>query len=1431
MVVGYAAFQTRLEIKGTSKVTSNWDIEITNVTAGEASGSAENATKPSWKATSASMEANLYDKGDAMEYDVTIENKGTIDAKLNDILTNLEQENSDAVIITFSGYTKGEVLKAKESKIVHVKIAYNPDYDGEETSSEVTIDFEYTQDNKSEDAPKTYLLTYDYSTNGGDRADSEGEYLTGGSNVDLSNIAYKQGWRFVGWNTDKNAEVGLTSYQMKEEATTLYAIYSKDLKVTYEKGENIQSIGKEEDACTIYNNETSCEITLPSVTPSEGYAVDGWYNDNDKIGDPNDKYKLSNNTTLTSRVTQNTYTVTYDYETNGGTSATKETDKVDYGENIDLTPTATKSGWTFVGWNTNKNATSGLSSLKMSNSNVTLYAIYRKEAKTITITFNKNGATSQTPSGSSANSANTLTQSCTIPAVYNNATQASSCNITSPTINASSNTPTVVGYNTSASATSSSWNQNTSKAVSANATYYAITRKDAVTLTAKFNANGASLSSSSNQTCTLAATYNGKAQATSCTVTAPTITRSGYTIIGYNTSASSTSNNSSYNTSSKVLTLTSSNNNSTWYAVTSKKITITFDKNGASAIGSTSQSCTMYNTSASCNVTSPSITASSNTPTVIGWSTAASTHSNQWSVNTAKAVSADDTYYAQTSKAAKTITVTFNKNGSTSQTPSGGSANSNTTLTQSCSIAATYNGTAQATTCNITSPTITASSNTPTVVGYSTSSSATSSSWNHNTSKAVSSNATYYAITRKDAKTITVSFEKNGASSISNDSQSCTIAATYNGTAQGTSCNITSPTITATSGFSVLGWNTTAGSTSSAWTQNTSKSFSSNTTYYAVTRSSSQYTATFNANGATIGSTSQSCYRYNGASSCSVTTPSITRSGFTITGWGTSASATTAAVKANASLSLTANKTYYAVTSKVVTVTYSRGSNVSAIGSTSGTCTIRNSATNCQVTLPSITASSTYIADGWYSGSTKVGSAGAKYTVSNNTTLTAEAKADNVTLSISTTNTTNSITVVANATADSGISKYEFSKDGGNSWVNGGTNKTYTFSGLTQGTAYNIQVRVTASSGKTTSTSKSVTTSSLTKPTFNENTNGDVVISYPSGCTNGKTCSYSQNNGNNVTVTGSTTLSFGADGTVVATVTDGTNTVSSTYTFIKRDLYVSTSGSDTTGYGTISKPYATLTRAYDSATSTQEATIYIMNKVTQADTTNMDDNKKIILTSYSESDDINSLVRSSSLTSYMIYQTNGNLTLKNITIDGNNIAAQWAMVFIGSDASIEDGTTLRNANNQNDWGGAIWVNGGVLTMNGGELSNNKTVAGGSAVFVSPEAVTAVVHHLGTFIMNDGIITNNTAFNGAIYNGGNTTINNGTISNNTAELWGGGIWSNGTLRITGGIITENKVIGNTAGNWGGGGVLYQRGSTFTQTGGTITSNTPNNVATG
>ena len=62
--------------------------------------------------------------------------------------------------------------------------------------------------------------------------------------------------------------------------------------------------------------------------------------------------------------------------------------------------------------------------------------------------------------------------------------------------------------------------------------------------------------------------------------------------------------------------------------------------------------------------------------------------------------------------------------------------------------------------------------------------------------------------------------------------------------------------------------------------------------------------------------------------------------------------------------------------------------------------------------------------------------------------------------------TASSIQVTANGTdSGSGIVKYEFSKDNGSSWVNNGTNRTYTFTGLSSFTTYNIKVRVTNGAG------------------------------------------------------------------------------------------------------------------------------------------------------------------------------------------------------------------------------------------------------------------------------------------------------------------------------------------------------------------------------
>lgn len=82
------------------------------------------------------------------------------------------------------------------------------------------------------------------------------------------------------------------------------------------------------------------------------------------------------------------YTLTYNYSENGGSSSTKESVTVKYGDDVDLSPTAVKSGWTFVGWNSKKNSTSALNKYTMPRKNTDIYAIFRK---TINIKYSKDG--------------------------------------------------------------------------------------------------------------------------------------------------------------------------------------------------------------------------------------------------------------------------------------------------------------------------------------------------------------------------------------------------------------------------------------------------------------------------------------------------------------------------------------------------------------------------------------------------------------------------------------------------------------------------------------------------------------------------------------------------------------------------------------------------------------------------------------------------------------------------------------------------------------------------------------------------------------------------------------------------------------------------------------------------------------------------------
>ncbi len=151
MTVGYAAFQTNLNIKGTSSISSNWDIIISNIEKISYGGEAEEAKAPTGIGSlTADMEVNLYQKGDYIEYDVTVLNRGTIDAVLSNI-TPAEREyidsNNEAIKISFSGVNINDKLLKGDTHNLKVRIEYNPEFTGtpKEGSVSLEIGLEYTQ--------------------------------------------------------------------------------------------------------------------------------------------------------------------------------------------------------------------------------------------------------------------------------------------------------------------------------------------------------------------------------------------------------------------------------------------------------------------------------------------------------------------------------------------------------------------------------------------------------------------------------------------------------------------------------------------------------------------------------------------------------------------------------------------------------------------------------------------------------------------------------------------------------------------------------------------------------------------------------------------------------------------------------------------------------------------------------------------------------------------------------------------------------------------------------------------------------------------------------------------------------------------------------------------------------------------------------------
>ena len=362
------------------------------------------------------------------------------------------------------------------------------------------------------------------------------------------------------------------------------------------------------------------------------------------------------------------------------------------------------TNYQFLWWNTDSDAKVWLTSYTMIDDDVTLYAIYKR---TYTATFTENWASRIYPKGASYNPSWNKKVTCEI---WNNEP---TCTIDAPTIQRdskdSNNKFKIIWWDENKDYQPNPRNAKWDSLllIKPLTEYKAITWKD-VTVTFYRNGNvsqtpknwTASTADTVTQTCTI---WNS---ATTCPITSPTFVSNKTpvdkdVIIWYSKSADSHVNDWKPNwiNGTEAVPWTEwkdyFEDNTSFYAQSKKVVTITFDKNGnvsqtksdnpndISTDQTVTRTCEYYNAEVCCKIKAP-LYDPNHTPVdkvAMWYSTEANRHQKDWWLGEEQCHNDNKTYFAQSKKE---VTITFDKNGATSQTPKGGTASTAQTVTQKC---------------------------------------------------------------------------------------------------------------------------------------------------------------------------------------------------------------------------------------------------------------------------------------------------------------------------------------------------------------------------------------------------------------------------------------------------------------------------------------------------------------------------------------------------------------------------------------------------------------------------------------------------------------------------------------------------------------------------------------------------------------------------
>ena len=226
MGVGYAILSQTLNISGIANMKGNWNVRITNMEllSENKTGRAEEVSH-SFTDTTATFTADLYMPGDSIEYRVTVENQGNMDAVLNDIKQTKTNQHKD---IKFSNSLIGtEVLTAGSTMTFTMKVEFLesaieiPDIE----KTEYKIELVYIQYNGGEYTPPAQSIgTLSDKILADNTAQSD-------SSIDFSQISSDTNGKGL-YYTSTNTEGNKTTYYFRGNVTNNYVKFGSQTKNT-----------------------------------------------------------------------------------------------------------------------------------------------------------------------------------------------------------------------------------------------------------------------------------------------------------------------------------------------------------------------------------------------------------------------------------------------------------------------------------------------------------------------------------------------------------------------------------------------------------------------------------------------------------------------------------------------------------------------------------------------------------------------------------------------------------------------------------------------------------------------------------------------------------------------------------------------------------------------------------------------------------------------------------------------------------------------------------------------------------------------------------------------------------------------------------------------------------------------------------------------